>query len=239
MNADKRKDKSKDRKEKMSKKEKLIKQIKRSGPHILLTFLLLLILSAIIIIALCNFYIIRTTKPESVLEKLSSIASWASISLSVVAIVVATWVPLKIAARQDKISLFEKRYECLVTYNVCKAFVGILDTITEKSQTSGAFYQTFKLSVFDEPPSAPLANYSSLWKVQKTVAHQIMSSSYLFDGEVRNHLQSVSKSLLELLYSSHDQNDSWENEKNNYIGLFSNGKYEKIKESIEDYLNLV
>lgn len=203
-----------------------------------LYYLALFLLCAVIVITLLGLHHIHINNLWSHFNSVS-VESWASISLSVVAIVVAIWVPLKIAARQDKISLFEKRYECLVTYNVCKAFVGILDKMTEKSQTSGAFYQTFKLSVFDEPPSAPLANYSSLWKVQKTVAHQIMSSSYLFDGEVRNHLQSVSKSLLKLLYSSYDQNDSWEDEKNFYIGLFSDGKYEKIKKSMEDYLNLV
>lgn len=59
-----------------------------------------------------GFRIIYAPELENSWDAMSAYAAWASVIASFIAILVAIWIPKRIADRQDKIALFEKRYDC-------------------------------------------------------------------------------------------------------------------------------
>ncbi len=58
-----------------------------------------------------GFRITYAPELENSWDAISACAAWAGVIMSFVAIMFAIWVPIRIANRQDKIALFEKRYE--------------------------------------------------------------------------------------------------------------------------------
>ncbi len=58
-----------------------------------------------------GFRITYAPELENSWDAISACAAWAGVVMSFVAIMFAIWVPIRIANRQDKIALFEKRYE--------------------------------------------------------------------------------------------------------------------------------
>ena len=69
---------------------------------------------------------------ENSWEAISACAAWAGVVASFIAIWYAIQVPKKIADRQDKIALFEKRYERFQLYEKCYA---LYDQIKDKKCT--------------------------------------------------------------------------------------------------------
>ena len=63
------------------------------------------------VMALFGWRIIYAPELESKWDAVSAFAAWAGVTMSFVAIMVAIWIPKKIADRQDKIALFEKRHD--------------------------------------------------------------------------------------------------------------------------------
>ena len=78
------------------------------------------------ILFICGFYITYASELEFNWEAISAVADWSGVVVSAIGVIasfVAIWyaiqVPKKIAYRQDKIALFEKRYECFQTFEKC------------------------------------------------------------------------------------------------------------------------
>lgn len=78
-------------------------------------FPLAVVVAAVLVISLilflCGFRITYAPKLESSWDAVSAVATWAGVFASVFAIIFAIRVPKKIAEEQNKIALFEKRYE--------------------------------------------------------------------------------------------------------------------------------
>lgn len=79
-----------------------------------------------LIMAFFGWRITYIPELENSWDAISAIAAWVSILVSAIGVIasfVAIWyaiqVPKKIADRQDKIALFEKRYECFQTFEKC------------------------------------------------------------------------------------------------------------------------
>ena len=77
-----------------------------------------LVLSCVVIVILyfCGFRITYAPKLENSWNAISACAGWFSVIMSAIAIFVAINIPKKIAEQQNKISLFEKRYNALNTF---------------------------------------------------------------------------------------------------------------------------
>lgn len=211
----------------------------------LLCFVLLFVV-VIVVAGLCGFRITYASELETSWDAVSAVAAWAAVIVAVLsagASVGAIWaaicIPQKIADRQDKITLFEKRHDSLSLYNKCRTFAFLLVSINEKENVNGAFYTAFK-NIADEPPSVPLSDYSSLWKVQVEVVRRIDISSYLFDKSVGEYLRSVSNALFDILFSVYEKGDVslWEDKKADYCVLLREVKYNEISEKMKSYLKL-
>ncbi len=76
---------------------------------ITITFLVLLLL--VLILALCGFRITYNPSLDNNWDAISGCAAWAAVVVSGLAIYFAIQAPKKIAEEQNRIALFEKRYE--------------------------------------------------------------------------------------------------------------------------------
>lgn len=63
-----------------------------------------------LVMALFGWKITYAPDLENNWNAISAVAAWAGVAMSFVAIMIAIWIPKRIADRQDKIALFEKRY---------------------------------------------------------------------------------------------------------------------------------
>lgn len=70
-----------------------------------------LIIALILFLFLCGFRITYAPELENDWDAVSAVAAWAGVLASFIAIWFAIQIPKKIAERQDKIALFEKRYD--------------------------------------------------------------------------------------------------------------------------------
>lgn len=211
----------------------------------LLGFIFLLVI-VIVVVGLFGFRITYAPEMENSWDAISAVAAWVSVivaALSAGASFAAIWtairVPQKIADRQDKIALFEKRYDALLTYNKCRTFALLLVPIKEKGKVNDVFYTAFK-NIADEPPLVPLSDYSSLWKVQVDVVRHIDISSYLFDKSVGEYLRLVSGALFDILVSVYEKGDIslWEDKKAAYCALLGKDNYNEMREKMKSYLKL-
>ena len=155
------------------------------------------------------------------------------------AVFVAIHIPEKIAEQQNRIALFEKRFDALLTFNKCRTFALLLVGIKEQDEVVGNFYAAFKNSL-DEPPSVPASNYHTLWKVQAATVHDLNVFSCLFDEEIGIHLKQVSDALLRLLYevNIHNEENSWKSKRDDYCVLMRDELYEAMEGKIRLYLKL-
>ena len=94
-------------------------------------FPLAVAVSAVLVIALflffCGFRITYAPELESSWDAISSVAAWAGVFASVFAIIFAICVPKRIADRQDRIALFEKRYDAYSSLLTLQMFSDAMD----------------------------------------------------------------------------------------------------------------
>ena len=84
------------------------------------------VLALVLILFCLGFRITYAPKLENSWDAVSAVASWVQVIISILGVIaslVAIWfaiqVPKKIADRQDKIALFERRYECFQFFEEC------------------------------------------------------------------------------------------------------------------------
>ena len=93
---------------------------------------------AALVMALFGWKVTYAPDLENSWDAVSAFASWGGVFMSFVAIMVAIQIPKKIADRQDKIALFEKRMECYSTIqNIC-AFARQVSDLTSKKEIQTA-----------------------------------------------------------------------------------------------------
>ena len=133
-------------------------------------FPLAVAVSAVLVIALflffCGFRITYAPELESSWDAISSVAAWAGVFASVLAIIFAIRVPKKIAEEQNKIALFEKRFQC---FQLLERFIKLAEYIEEvditKDLPDTVFFIVFdftkKEKIYSENFLAKMLEYRS------------------------------------------------------------------------------
>lgn len=106
----------------------------------------------IIILALLGFRITYNPDLNICWEAISALASCAAVVVSAIAIYYAIQIPLKIANDQNKISLFEKRYEAFQFFERCFAFKKALqssETIEDMRKDCLLFFDNINYEELD------------------------------------------------------------------------------------------
>ena len=122
--------------------------------------------------------------------------SLAGVVLSGIAIIVAVQVPKKIAKQQDKISLFEKRYEC---YTVIQKILVIGEQI-KPCTTKMAVVSAFRLWFGDKNDFTKNENYTKYVIILKSEEVKLGSGQFLFpeyDAEMLSEIINEAITLIE------------------------------------------
>lgn len=170
---------------------------------------------AVFVMAAFGFRITYAPELENSWDAISAIAAWASILVSAIGVIasfVAIWyaiqVPKKIADRQDKIALFEKRYECFQTFEKCHiAYQAIKDsdyTIEHLRKLSGFILAKHNwCDVTEEVLLETILQYE----------YMIHQMQFLFPGISQVDGKQLYISFKDLLISIYEDNDVEDNAK--------------------------
>lgn len=97
----------------------------------------------VFILYLAGFRIVYMPELENSWEAISGCASWAGVVMSFIAIMVAIWIPKRIAEQQNEISLFEKRYLCYLAVQDLLAFSNQIEEYCTNQKIQAAFKMYF------------------------------------------------------------------------------------------------
>lgn len=104
---------------------------------------ILIVAVAAFVMSLLGWRITYAPELECSWDAISAVAAWSGTIVSFGAIMVAIWIPKRIADRQDKIALFEKRYEC---YTVIQNLLVCAEQINAaQNQTNKAVQVAFRV----------------------------------------------------------------------------------------------
>lgn len=131
---------------------------------------------------------------ENSWDAVSAFAAWFGVAMSFAAIMVAIQIPKKIADRQDKIALFEKRMECYSTVqNICAFARQISDLISKKEIQTAVKMYFGEAALFSENQYA--AWYTITLKRQEPI---IVEGVFLFPEYDEEILQNLLMDIIEL-----------------------------------------
>lgn len=126
-----------------------------------------------------------------------------SVFISIAAIVFAIMVPQKIADRQDRISLFEKRYDC---YTTIQKFLVVAKQI-ENEKTKKAIQVAFRMHLGNAEDITKNINLTTFLVFLKQKESILISGEFLFNKYNAKLLQEILNISLKLVSLS-SENDS-------------------------------
>ena len=159
-------------------------------------------------------------------DAISGVAAWVGVLISAVGVVssfVAIWyaiqVPKKIADRQDKIALFEKRYECFQLFELC--FV-LYKRLTDKTVASKVIEQCCFMLGVEKLECLSEQYFENKISQFEYVLHQM---GFLFPGIAESDVAELYNSLSSYLRALANQQET-EESKQRYINVMTGfGKY--------------
>lgn len=148
----------------------------------------------LVIMYMLGFRITYNPSIETSWDAVSACASWAAVVSSIGAIYVAIQIPKVIAERQDKIALFEKRFELYNVLRKCGTFSLLIQNSTQKTEV-----QIYFITVFGNEMLADMSKETLDRETIRLInqAQLIMEQGwFLFNFEIKNKLNAISSALL-------------------------------------------
>lgn len=154
-----------------------------------------LVVLVAIVMASFGWRITYEPELENSWDAITATATWVSVITSFFAIVFAIWVPFVIAKRQDKIALFEKRFECYMAIQRLLSFA----TSIQKIETSEDICKTFIISMGYQFRNFGNADISDIIGYFQTLETSIVAGHFLFESFYLKELQELIKSTTDLV----------------------------------------
>ena len=123
----------------------------------------------------------------------SGCAAWATVVASFIATFYAIRVPKKIADEQNKISLFEKRFESFSAFQRYEAFANQLKDTTELNKYKKAF-----LTCFYESTAVSISIEDAMFRI-KTLSTPLHQMIFLYDDIPVKEISDMFSCLLDLV----------------------------------------
>ena len=164
------------------------------------------VLLAVLVIAfLLGFRITYAPELENSWDAISTIASWAEVIVAIISVIasfMAVWyaiqVPQKIAERQDRIALFEKRCEC---YTIVQSLLVCASQLMD-ARTNKGVQVTFRIHMDDPENIQNVQNISAFTLRLKRNERIVVSGSFLFSVYNVNALQKIIDTGIELIMAA-------------------------------------
>lgn len=155
------------------------------------------ILLVVAFLAVAGFRITYAPELENSWSAISAVATWAGVAATTVAIIVAIQIPQRIADNENKIALFDKRYEVYDAITRCITFSDLIIAFGgEKLSTKELqelFISSFKgttLFFSQEEPSKAMIKSSVL-----NVVTVLGKGELLFGKDIQNELSALGMAL--------------------------------------------
>lgn len=203
-----------------------------------------IIVAALIIFLGCiGFRITYNPALESSWDAVSAFAAWSGVIMSFAAIVTAVRVPQKIADKQDKIALFEKRYDL---YNTVCSCMRVARLIAENyiENSDGAYRWCWRIFAKDFSPEHERQlkvdyqhNWGDFLQVTYGTADKLKEAAFLFSGKTKEFVQDLGK-VWEIRFGVYDGSGYFKQWQQEFSSLHSRFKNDSIREEMEKMLNL-
>lgn len=151
--------------------------------------------------------VIQSLGQKDWFDYIQLVTTMVSVLISIAAIIFAIKVPQKIADRQDRISLFEKRYDC---YTTIQKFLVVARQI-ENEKTKKAIQVAFRMHLGNAEDITNRINLTTFLVFLKQKESILISGEFLFnkyDAKLLQEILSVSLNLVRL--SSENDSDKLE-----------------------------
>ena len=194
------------------------------------------VLLGIGVILYCNGY--RITYPqqfETSWDAVSGFAAWFGVVVSVVSAAAsffAIWFAVRVADKQNKITLFEKRYELYDIAISCRLFAAMLEL---KKDTDKAFLAAF----YKIPADTQKVDASLVRERSSLIALKVVQFSFLFkDQKILTYMRKVMNLMMEILTGYLNGKETLEDKTQDFLTLIKDAQFAEILKTMEKELNL-
>ena len=163
------------------------------------------LLAVLVVAFLLGFRITYAPELENSWDAISAIASWAEVIVAIISVIasfMAVWyaiqVPQKIAERQDRIALFEKRCEC---YTIVQSLLVCASQLMD-AKTNKGVQVAFRIYMDDPENIQSVQNISTFTLRLKRNERIVVSGAFLFSVYNVDALQKIIDTGIELIMAA-------------------------------------
>lgn len=140
--------------------------------------------------------------------------------------------------KQDKITLFEKRYEIYETLCTCYYFSSIIESITKKSLLKSSFLLAFYPSIGSNDLLNEAVQNEKIYIIYNQILFQFKQAKLLFPGNYTQHLDSIVQELGPLLRCKENAAKEFLERKQSYIRIMNSSQIHRMIQSMKEELDL-
>lgn len=204
---------------------------------------LLIIGAGIVFALLLGFRITYAPALENSWGAVSGVAEWFGVFASVasaIASFMAVRYAIRVADKQNQITLFEKRFEIYVLYADCRTFAKKLDYSIPRRDVYKKFMESFYLEETFGVSDEKLYDIDPVMIIKRgfNINEQMLSAIFLFDKEIGLRMANVAGKMSDVILMKYDEDN--EEERNLIIQAFKDAARddEDLTDKIETILSL-
>lgn len=142
-----------------------------------------------------GFRITYAPELENSWNAVSGVAAWFGVAVSIIGVVasfMAVWYAVRVADKQNRIALFEKRYELYNIIMSCRVFARMLETTITRADIKVYF-----LTVFCDPPIVDKINNTPFIRMKYIyILDKLKQSDFLFgDNNIAEYAHALINAL--------------------------------------------
>lgn len=201
------------------------------------------LLAVLVVAFLLGFRITYAPELENSWEAISAVASWAGIIVSIasaIAAFMAVWYAIRVSDKQNRISLFEKKYELFEIISDCKTFSDLLENAKCNMDVRIMFFASFCY----RSPNSEAKNSTFIAAKYLEIIRKIKQVGFLF-GEIDGlaHLPKLIGTLTNLLVncckeSKADDLDDLQEKKQKFSDYINSKDYKDLIDAMQNQLLL-
>lgn len=208
-----------------------------------LTVAVIAVVIVALVMALFGWKITYAPDLENSWEAISAVAAWVGVVASLGAIMIAIWIPTEIANRQDKISLFEKRYELYDKVLYWQKVIALLLRQNNINEAYATCYQMLNKDFFASENVYQINNFLDWSKFHSDLMFDIdelKKADFLFSEKPREYVFELVAVLIDVfdVYAPTPSTDNFDPKREELRKLSERFKEDEILEKMKDDLKL-
>ena len=237
-------------KENIKRKDNLIEKLKqftktRWFPLKVAVAVVALAVSVVLIMLLFGWRITYAPELGNDWDAISGVAAWFGVIISILSAIasfMAVWYAIRVADKQNQITLFEKRLEIYELYADCITFAKKLDYSLPKRDVYKKFMEAFYLEETFGVSDDKLYNIDPVMIEKRgfNISRKMLSAIFLFDKEVGIHIANVADKMSDVILMDYSEDNEGERKLivQNFKDSFKDDEDANLSAKIEKILSL-